>query len=164
MHTIGRLTKNNLWRSGKGHDAGSEFLGYRYVIQSILYFYFFMLCGKILLTSSFFKNERGLLTCQDQDKEKWMKVMTTEMRSSEDSNSEHGDTIVVKPLLWRSLRVTKFFYTLDNVKASKSSQARKTHFERFSIISTTASVCRTKWPLSCIKSQTMIVLTLLFEL
>ena len=39
---------------------------------------------------------------KDKDKEKWMKVMTAEMRSSEDNNSEHGDTIV-KPLLWHGI-------------------------------------------------------------
>ena len=60
----------------------------------------------------------------DKDKEKWMKVITTEV-SSEDSESEDADTIVFKPLPWRSQRVTKFFYTLDNVKASKSSQAQR---------------------------------------
>ena len=61
---------------------------------------------------------------KDEDKEKWMKVMTTEMMSSEDNDSEDADTIVVKPLPWRSQRVTKFFYTLDdNVKAFKFSQA-----------------------------------------
>ena len=32
-----------------------------------------------------------------KDKEKWMKVLTTEMMSSGKSNSEDADTIVVKP-------------------------------------------------------------------
>ena len=56
--------------------------------------------------------------------------MTTEMMSSEDSNSEDPDTIVVKPLLWRSQRVTKFFYTIDDNHIQSGSKAKKnTHFE-----------------------------------
>ena len=43
--------------------------------------------------------------------------MTTEMMSSEESNNEDADIIVVKPLPWHALD--------DNVQASKSSQAQR---------------------------------------
>ena len=66
------------------------------------------------------------LVVNNKDKEKWMKVMTTKMMSSKESDNEDADIIVVKPLPWRSRRVTKFFYALDdNVQASKSSQAQR---------------------------------------
>ena len=67
---------------------------------------------------------------KDKDEEKWMKVMTTAMMSSEDSNSEDPDTVVVKPLLWRSQRVTKFFNTIDDNHIQSGSKAKKnTHFQ-----------------------------------
>ena len=47
------------------------------------------------------------LVVNDKDKEKWMKVMTTEMMSSEESDNEDADIIIFKPLPWRSRRVTK---------------------------------------------------------
>ena len=43
----------------------------------------------------------------EQQKEKWSKVMIADMMSSEESD-EGDETIVVKPLQWRSSRVTVF--------------------------------------------------------
>ena len=43
----------------------------------------------------------------ERQKEKWSKVMIADMMSSEESD-EGDETIVVKPLQWRSSRVTVF--------------------------------------------------------
>ena len=42
--------------------------------------------------------------------EKWLKVVTTELMSSEESE---GDDIVVHPLPWRSKYVTNMFEKID---------------------------------------------------
>lgn len=54
--------------------------------------------------------------------------MTTEMMSSEESDSEDADIIVVKPLPWHSRRVTKFFYVLKSSQAHAKAK-KNSHFD-----------------------------------
>ena len=55
--------------------------------------------------------------------EKWLKVVNTELMSSEESE---GDDIVVHPLPWRSKYVTNMFEKIDAYCIrKKSSQARR---------------------------------------
>ena len=69
-------------------------------------------------------------TIGEKEKEKWNKVMTAEMMSSEESNGE-DDVVIVKPLTWRSGRVTRFFKELDQAGIdSKTSQAKRQRKER----------------------------------
>lgn len=59
------------------------------------------------------------------DKEKWNKVLTKDFISSEESGEE-DDVIVVKPLMWRAEKVTRFFQKLDDLSTSKkTSQAKR---------------------------------------
>ena len=49
-----------------------------------------------------------------KDREKWEKVLTLEVMSSEDSGMEEDEEIlVVRPLPWRSTRVDEMFDELD---------------------------------------------------
>ena len=59
----------------------------------------------------------------EKAKEKWGKVLVSDMMSSEESD---GETIFVKELPWRSATVNRFFQTLDeeNLK-TKSEQAKR---------------------------------------
>ena len=62
------------------------------------------------------------------DKDKWSKVLISEMMSSEESRREDSDcdVITVRPLPWRSARVNDFFASLDdNTKVHMSSQAKR---------------------------------------
>ena len=55
--------------------------------------------------------------------------MTAEVMSSEESNGD--DVVIVKPLTWRSGRVTRFFKKLDQAGIdSKTSQAKRQRKER----------------------------------
>ena len=57
------------------------------------------------------------------DRDKWQKILTADMMSSEESED---DTIVVKPLRWRSSKVIQFFEALDQqLYAEKSAQAKR---------------------------------------
>ena len=59
----------------------------------------------------------------DAQQEKWLKVMKTELMSSEDSD---GDSIVVHPLPWRSKYVTNMFEKIDGYCCRrKSIQAKR---------------------------------------
>ena len=49
---------------------------------------------------------------REKDKEKWSKVMTKEFMSSEESGDENN-SVIVRPLPWRSNRVDSFFQSLD---------------------------------------------------
>lgn len=61
----------------------------------------------------------------DKEKEKWLKGFTAEMMSSEESEDD-DDVITVKPLPWRSERLTTMFYRLDNrVESGKTTQAKR---------------------------------------
>ena len=58
--------------------------------------------------------------------------------SSEESDRADDDTIVVKPLPWRSSKVTDFFQNLDTLGSEgKTSQAKRQRRQR--VISTSAS-------------------------
>ena len=60
-----------------------------------------------------------------KDKEKWCKIMTVEMMSSEDSD-QGDESIIVHPLKWRSDKVTCFLHSLDNkAYEEKSPQAKR---------------------------------------
>ena len=64
-----------------------------------------------------------------EDKEKWSKVLITDMMSSEESDEENINC--VKPLPWRSAIVEEFFYDLDEQYISgKSAQAKRQTKER----------------------------------
>ena len=74
-----------------------------------------------------------------RQKEKWSKVMIADMMSSEESD-EGDETIVVKPLQWRSSRVTEFFKNIDVLGTErKNSQALRQRKPR--VISSVASQC-----------------------
>lgn len=61
----------------------------------------------------------------DKEKEKWMKAFVPELVSSEESNSDE-DVIMVRPLQWRSEKVTSMFYRLDEkIESSKTTQAKR---------------------------------------
>ena len=61
----------------------------------------------------------------EKDKEKWKKVVTAEFISSEESGDE-DNVIIVKPLLWRAEKVTRFFYKLDDLSSTnKTPQAKR---------------------------------------
>lgn len=65
---------------------------------------------------------------EEKTKEKWKKVMESEFISSEESaNDEEGDDIIIiKPLLWRADKVSRFFHQLDEKSlANKTPQARR---------------------------------------
>lgn len=58
-------------------------------------------------------------------KEKWKKVLQSDLMSSEESSSE-SDDVFVKPLPWRAEIVNKFFTELDaKVMEKKTSQASR---------------------------------------
>lgn len=53
------------------------------------------------------------------------------MMSSEESDLENNDLIVVKPISWRSERVSSFFRRLDTkVISTKSTQSKRQRKER----------------------------------
>ena len=50
--------------------------------------------------------------------------MTVDMMSSEESDPENDNSMVVKPLPWRSALVEEFFESLDSqIKSCRSSQS-----------------------------------------
>lgn len=66
------------------------------------------------------------LSYNEKDKEKWKKVFHENFMSSEESDSNDEEAIVVRPLPWRSNRVTTFLHSLDDKgREEKSPQARR---------------------------------------
>ena len=63
----------------------------------------------------------------NEDKEKWLKVLVPDMISSEESEEDDdGDFNVVKTLPWRAVVVRDFFYDLDeHYYSGKSPQAKR---------------------------------------
>lgn len=58
-------------------------------------------------------------------KEKWKKVLQSDLMSSEESSTE-SDDVFVKPIPWRAEIVNKFFVELDaKVVEKKTSQASR---------------------------------------
>jgi hypothetical protein len=87
-------------------------------------------------------------TLPDKEKEKWMKVFIPQMVSSEESDDSDEDTIVIKPLGWRTERVDSMFHSLDNeIEESKTTQSRRQRKNRVisSIYSTRDPPKLPKW-------------------
>ncbi len=63
----------------------------------------------------------------DAEKDEWLKVMTVELMSSEESDYDNNEeVIVVHPLPWLSDKVVNFKQTLDlEIKKDKTPQARR---------------------------------------
>lgn len=62
----------------------------------------------------------------DKEKEKWLKIFVPDMVSSEESDSNDGDIIIVKPLGWRSERINQMFKKIDDqIESRKTTQARR---------------------------------------
>ena len=62
-------------------------------------------------------------------KDKWGQCLVSDLISSEDS--DENDSIVVKPLPWRALKVTDFFKKLDVlIDEDKTSQAKRQRKDR----------------------------------
>ena len=67
----------------------------------------------------------------EKDKEKWEKIIVPSTMSSEESVSENEEALVVKPLRWRSKKVSKFLHQLDEkIGTSKKAQAKRQRKER----------------------------------
>ena len=62
-----------------------------------------------------------------QQKEDWQKILKLDLISSEESDLDEGEEVMVtKPLPWRSSNVTRFFGKLDEeCRQNKSPQARR---------------------------------------
>ena len=74
----------------------------------------------------------------EKEKEKWEKVFTADIISSEESHGDDDDVVVVKCIPWRSSKVTQFFHSLDEMGTqSKSTQAKRQRKRR--ILGTVAS-------------------------
>lgn len=55
-----------------------------------------------------------------------MKVFISDLHSSEESDQENEEIIIVKPLPWRSERCTQLFHQLDEKnEEGKSAQAKR---------------------------------------
>lgn len=62
----------------------------------------------------------------EKEKEKWEKVLTADMVSSEESDVDQPDVVFIKSLPWRADRVNDFFTQLDEKSNdSKGPQARR---------------------------------------
>ena len=48
----------------------------------------------------------------EEDKEKWGKVLVADVMSSEESDSENEEILLVKPLAWHTDRVSQYFQQL----------------------------------------------------
>ena len=67
----------------------------------------------------------------EDQKQKWLKVVTNEYMSSEESDEDNTDRVIVHPLPWRSDVVDKMFEKIgSHVSARKSSQAKRQMKER----------------------------------
>jgi len=60
----------------------------------------------------------------DEQRQKWLSVINNDFMSSEESGEE--DSIIIRPLPWRSKYVDSMFRKIDEyAKSKKSSQARR---------------------------------------
>ena len=67
----------------------------------------------------------------EKEKEKWMKVLSPDMQSSEESDEQDEGVIIVKTLPWRAEKVTKMFRQLDEkIEEGKSAQAKRQRRKR----------------------------------
>ena len=67
------------------------------------------------------------MSFNDMERQKWRKILKTEMISSDDSETEDGKAVFsVRKLPWRSEKVGRFFAKLDdNHQERKSEQAAR---------------------------------------
>lgn len=63
------------------------------------------------------------MSTSDKDKEKWKECLIEELISSEDS--EDDGSFLIRPLPWRSEKVTSFFCNLDKKQDKKKSHRSK---------------------------------------
>lgn len=91
-------------------------------VPDILAAYLFLLSQKLQERQAIFNK----LSYDERDREKWRKVFHVNFMSSEESDSNEEEVIVVRPLSWRSNRVTTFLHSLDDKgREEKSPQARR---------------------------------------
>ena len=64
---------------------------------------------------------------KNEEKEEWMKLMTIDLMSSEESGmDDHEEVIIVHPLPWLSEKIIQFKETLDlQAKKEKTPQAHR---------------------------------------
>ena len=71
-------------------------------------------------------------TLPECQKEKWSKGVIADMMSSEESDGDDDNSIIVKPLPWRSSKISEFFKNLDIIGAEgKTCQAIRQRCQRF---------------------------------
>ena len=69
------------------------------------------------------ESEFQRMSYSDSDREKWKKVLVTQLMSSDESDNEENQAVfVVKELPWRSDKVTAFFEKLDGVRRSRKTE------------------------------------------
>ena len=62
----------------------------------------------------------------EKEKEKWEKVLTADIMSSEKIHEDDDDVVVVKCIPWRSSKVTQLFHSLDEMEIQcKTTQAKR---------------------------------------
>ena len=62
----------------------------------------------------------------EESKKKWNPVFIADIMSSEESDGTNDEaSFTVRPLLWRSDKVTRFFNQLDDKKNNNSTQRSK---------------------------------------
>ena len=62
-----------------------------------------------------------------REKEMWVKILTLELVSSEESGTDDGEEVlIIRPIPWRSARVCHMFRELDRQSlTNKSPQSRR---------------------------------------
>ena len=91
-----------------------------------------------------------------KEKEKWSKILTAELISSEESGSDNGEQVlIVRALPWRSSRVDHMFRILDKSALSmRSPQGRRQMKRRVAGSTSTRPQCQIegipKWAVSTI--------------
>ena len=72
------------------------------------------------------QSEFKRLSYSDGDRVKWEKVLTSQMISSDESETDDDKAVlVVNELEWRSDRVTNFFVKLDSAHEDRKSEQAK---------------------------------------
>ena len=69
------------------------------------------------------ESEFQRMSYSDNDREKWKKVLVTQLMSSDESADEDDQAVfVVKELSWRSDKVMAFFQKLDGARQSRKTE------------------------------------------
>lgn len=67
----------------------------------------------------------------EKDKKRWAVVLVQDFMSSEESDDETRNTLIKRPIPWRSHKVDVFFNNLDlHIEGSKSEQSKRQAKER----------------------------------